>query len=333
MQSWSTSNFLIKYSTNKFDMEIKGNKKKVALNIYSKDASNVPYEQVFGNIQNIIANNNIRPNILLRTFFDDIKMYPSLISVRPIFIPAGRSFFAYLHKNIYAYLANNELDPFLIEFGYFYESAKDMISTMSIDTHNKLSTKIDRIVQAIVRGHYVRVRDNEYFKHKDGRRTPIQNSSSGQQEMLPLSIILKAIPFLDSKEGLKNVFIEEPEAHLFPNAQKQIVNLMALVYNAMRNNVKLFITTHSPYILTSFNNLMEAGALYKKVDGAKKKKLAKIVPEDMAIDPDDVRAYSLDYDGKLKSIMDEYGLISTNQIDDVSNDLSIEFGKLLDLED
>lgn len=43
----------------------------------------------------------------------------------PIFIPATRSFFANLQKNIFTFLASNlDIDPYLKEFGSLYESSK-----------------------------------------------------------------------------------------------------------------------------------------------------------------------------------------------------------------
>lgn len=50
--------------------------------------------------------------------------------------------------------------------------------------------------------------------------------------------------------------LEEPEAHLFPEAQKYIVELIALLCNSTGSSS--FITTHSSYILTSINLLMHA---------------------------------------------------------------------------
>ena len=91
------------------------------------------------------------------------------------------------------------------------------------------------------------------------------------------------------------------------------------------------ITTHSPYILTSINNLMQAGQLAKK-DIVDPRKLGQIVPKRYHVDPDDVAAYHFE-NGTATSIIDEEeGLIMADKIDDVSIDLSNQFNKLLDLE-
>ncbi len=58
------------------------------------------------------------------------------------------------------------------------------------------------------------------------------------------------------------MIIEEPEAHLFPEAQKEISALIALLSNMKQSQIT--ITTHSPYILASINNLILAHKVGKK---------------------------------------------------------------------
>jgi predicted ATPase len=60
-------------------------------------------------------------------------------------------------------------------------------------------------------------REQEYVETADGRKLPFSILSSGQQELLPLWM---AIEYFVSDLTERNlVFIEEPEAHLFPSAQ------------------------------------------------------------------------------------------------------------------
>ncbi len=70
--------------------------------------------------------------------------------------------------------------------------------------------------------------------------------SSGQQEVLWI-LMLAFIIILEKKKSF--VIIEEPEAHLFPIAQKNVVSLISLMVNS--TDSRAIITTHSPYILTS----------------------------------------------------------------------------------
>ena len=67
-------------------------------------------------------------------------------------------------------------------------------------------------------------------------------------------MIFLSIGTLDRKEFL---IVEEPEAHLYPIAQRDIINAFALFLNAVSEN-RLIITTHSPYILACVNILLMA---------------------------------------------------------------------------
>ena len=49
---------------------------------------------------------------------------------------------------------------------------------------------------------------------------------------------------------------EEPEAHLYPETQSDIVELIGLLANLYHNQI--IKTTHRPYILSAFNNLLYA---------------------------------------------------------------------------
>jgi predicted ATPase len=262
-----------------------------------------------------------------------------------LFIPAGRSFFAILQSSIFRFLATNKaIDPFLKVFGSYYESMKRFEyygydrtgrNRRSAAQFEKTRDKIDELVYGILKGKYVSERGKDYLISADGRKTNVANSSSGQQETLPLAIILRN---LQSRPGRimvgATVYIEEPEAHIFPAAQRQIVRLIALLYNASKRRAPLrfVLTTHSPYILTAINNLLQAGRLFVKARGTKKAKLLQLVDEEELLAPTEVRCYSV-HDGIAEPMMDrDSELIRSDVIDKVSDELSIEFGKLLELD-
>ena len=96
---------------------------------------------------------------------------------------------------------------------------------------------------------------------------PLSMSSSGQQEVI--RIIQDVIYILNEKQKASRI-IEEPETHLFPKAQKLLIELLILVAN--KTNSQLIITTHSPYVQATFNNML----YYTKLSGhnqIRKKKL------------------------------------------------------------
>ena len=253
-----------------------------------------------------------------------------------LFIPAGRSFFANLQSNIFSFLSsNNTLDPFLREFGSTYEDIK----SLRLGSRNRLEGRytkdiqeeINSLIEKTLCGKHVREKGKDFLEVADGRRISVANSSSGQQETLPLTTMLAALPFLVASRVGRTVYIEEPEAHLFPSAQRNIVELIATVFNYRKEQLQFFITTHSPYVLTALNNLLQAGLLYEESNEAVQHQLEKIVSRYKSLDISDLSAYVLT-NGKCNSIVClDTGLIDAKVIDSVSDELAIEFDKLLDL--
>jgi AAA ATPase domain len=254
-----------------------------------------------------------------------------------VFIPAGRSFFAILQSSIFSFLSSNKaIDPFLTEFGSFYEDIKTPRSANipREESDRKLKSKIDNLTETILQGKHVIEKGRDFLLLSDGRKISLASSSSGQQEMLPLALILGSIPFTRLTGSSGNVvYIEEPEAHLFPTAQRSIVNLIATIFNESKIPVQFIITTHSPYILAAFNNLIHAGNVSSKLPSNEISRLEGVVPEEQLIKSDNMRVYSL-HNGTCESIIsEETGLISTNLLDAVSDELALQFDRILEIEE
>jgi hypothetical protein len=250
------------------------------------------------------------------------------------FIPAGRSFFANLQGSIFTLLANKiSIDPFLLGFGSLYEPVR-FLYIVNKGNADK-DKQFDDLAESIICGKYLYEKAKDYIIASDGRKIDVAHSSSGQQETLPLILILKSLPFIKPRWGGagKTVYIEEPEAHMFPTAQRNIVELIATVFNESKD-LQFFITTHSPYVLTAINNLLQAGQLQAQLEKAEDMErldaLKQIVPPERRLNLEDVAVYSLSDKGCEMIIDQETGLIQTNIIDTVSDELSIQFGKLLD---
>lgn len=240
------------------------------------------------------------------------------------FVPAGRSYFSNIQSSVFLLLARGEIiDPFVIEFGEFYETNKNS----KLNGDEKINDVIRKKIEEILGANYFADNKGEYLVHNDGRKIPLLFCSSGQQESLPLTILIKYL--LSNKERIFSLYIEEPEAHLFPTAQKKIVEIISTAYNLSSKKSQMVITTHSPYILTSFNNLLQAGHLLE--NGANKKKLFKIVPEFEVLKPGELNAYAFEDGGVTSLIDDETGLISADMLDQVSEEIAVQFEELLDL--
>jgi hypothetical protein len=124
------------------------------------------------------------------------------------------------------------------------------------------------------------------------------------------------------------IYVEEPEANVFPKTQYQLVQLFSWLSSEPDLHFSWVVTTHSPYVLSSFNNLLEAWQV-GHVDGERSKAVRNVIDEKYWVNPEEFRAYSIE-DGHLKSIMDEEThLISDNYLDAVSEQIGGEFDELL----
>ncbi len=251
-----------------------------------------------------------------------------------LFIPAGRSFFSNLQSNIFSFLSgNNALDPILKEFGSYYENIKRYSGTPR-RLPASMKAKWDEtslLASQIICGEFITEKGKDYLNVEDGRKINLGNCSSGQQETLPLVLILRHLASLRSIRTY-TLYIEEPEAHLFPTAQRKILELISLTCNLSGCKIQTIITTHSPYILTALNNLLQAGQLYEDASDKMRSALAKIVPENMKVDINNTSAYCMSKGTCVNIIDKDAGLIKTTLIDEVSTELAIQFDKLLDLE-
>jgi len=130
----------------------------------------------------------------------------------------------------------------------------------------------------------------------------------------------------DPLQGAGIILIDEIDLHLHPSWQREIIKKLCITFP----NCQFFITTHSPYVLTSVNNLIEAGRVVSK-DSKLKEQVSNIIGGNLFLNDVDVKAYSI-IDGKVKDILNqEEGLIMADDIDDTSDKTEEEYIKLLEL--
>lgn len=203
---------------------------------------------------------------------------------------------------------------------------------VSVDIHYT-----DRINQAIglvpmvLKGNYSNVDgQSEGIKPSGASRViPIFQSSTGQQEALR---ILQDI-FLCLVDN-KPVFrvIEEPEAHLFPIAQNQIMQMVSLLSGSGEHQI--VITTHSPYVLTACNNLLYPQRIMNRIQGSNgslSNQLNEIMPSPFWLNPTKFSAYTL-RNGVCEPIYYENeGLIRENYLDEVFTQMGVQYDAMYNI--
>ena len=166
---------------------------------------------------------------------------------------------------------------------------------------------------------------------EDGTPIPLDQASYGQQVAFPLLLMLAATGRNERWSQHTTFFVEEPEAHLYPTAQREMVHLLctALDLTSRKSLSQCVLTTHSPYILTALNNLMYgAKAIRENPDCTER--IRKILGETDLVLPEHVRAYAFT-NGTITSIIDdETGLVLARELDSVSGMLADEFHQIMD---
>ena len=258
---------------------------------------------------------------------------PMPIQSDSVYIPTGRAFFSTPNK-AFAALSTKNLDwitnGFALEFDADYRDLLESYRTNRVTLNDLGSFSTEMLKGKVVPD------DNRllFESVQDGRRRPFEILSSGTMELLPIFNILAQVA---KKTGDPNhrkmpspliglVFTEEPELSVFPETQYQFAKLIALLAKSELLWKSYAITTHSPYILSAFNNLILAGQLGQ--DEKLKKKIK--IDEKYWIEPGSFKAYSV-HDGKTESILSESGLINGEYLDSVSETIAGEFDQLLRL--
>lgn len=158
--------------------------------------------------------------------------------------------------------------------------------------------------------------------------TDIADSNAFKEYKANLEQLLK--PFFN------NCFInivEEPEQNLYPQSQQ--ILLYELMRYANKPNNKLVITTHSPYMVNALSVAAKAYQVSKTKKGqASLDKIAKIVPLESLISPDDMQVYQLQNNGDIEILNKYDGILSDNNfLNQFLRSTNYAFSELLEIEE
>jgi hypothetical protein len=242
------------------------------------------------------------------------KIYSDKPVYNPIYIPAERIFFSVISQSIFGLINSNiSLSKCIIDFGAKFEQARNAIKKLSIDF---LNTTFE------YNG------GTEYVQLPKEARIKLSQASSGLQSVIPLLLVVQYNTQIENAGNPSLFVLEEPELNLYPSSQKDLIEFIIKRLNLSGNNNKLIITTHSPYLLTSLDNLIQAGTTSTTLPGMVDV-IKEIIPSEYWVNFDSVSCYYFD-NATCHSTLDmETRSIGPSNIDDVSITISDTFEKLL----
>lgn len=294
--------------------------------------SNLEVEAMKENID--IFEHDTKVSELIDTSIDQLS--DSHFFDKAVYIPSSRSFFSTLDKNIWTLTDQNsiDIDPFMSQFGREFEQSKRMYSLFTDRKRDLINGilpdnyKVYNYFNNILKGSYKEI-DGKSWVIGEKYKVNLSRASSGQQEVLPLLMVLTTTSLLRNSLRRSTYFIEEPEAHLFPAAQNEMLSLISLFFS--EHDTGFFITTHSPYILSAINNSILA---YDTINKGKLSKEGYIELSKGAypISYNDIAAFAMS-NGNLKSIKDDdFRMVGSEVIDGVSDIFQEIMNKLLMLD-
>ena len=127
------------------------------------------------------------------------------------------------------------------------------------------------------------------------------------------------------------LFIEEPEQNLYPDAQRKlvqnIIRHLKAVTSVGKHRSMVVLTTHSPYVLSILNVLIaDAAAVEKKPSD---ERLKDVVDESTLLPTDAFSAYFINKDGVFEDIKDmEIPMLSGINLDSVSDWVDEHVGRI-----
>jgi hypothetical protein len=267
---------------------------------------------------------------LNESFAEEIQHWETMLSVgafSQLYIPAGRMLFSFLppHKLVLWSAIYRQWPGCVLRF---YQILGDAVNTHWQQQIREISPNylsapefdfVERRIEQIIKGKMLYGPETILLQVGNKQFNP-PAIAAGQMEIWPFWAILKT-KINYRRLTISQVYFEEPEAHLHPGAQRQVMEIIAFLVS---KGIRFVITTHSPYILYAVNNFLMA---QKVLDAGRA--LPEGIPSEVALRYDQVAAYRFDEAGYVHNIMGaEVGLIDEDELDRVADDLGADFTRL-----
>jgi predicted ATPase len=234
------------------------------------------------------------------------------------YIPAERILISILRDATWD-LQNNSISipKHILDFAAEYQKATKKIKELDFSFIKKGAV-------------YKNIDGEDRIFYSQRKSVALSESATGFQSIIPL---LLPIEYSKSIIGHKPSFvIEEPEINLYPEAQYNLIKYLEKNrHDGLLDSTSIqTYTTHSPYILASFNNMLYAYKKSEKIDDTTS--LEEILPMTNWLNPENFNAYTIENGTAIQILDREEGLIQDNSIDEVSELMNEDFSKMIDLE-
>lgn len=328
---WSNDTFLSFEYNPEVKIEITAGKSAIKNSVQTFDGHLIKFSAAIKNwlLEQTKKDNGIKNQAIIKKSLENLFEDNQEI----IYIPAGRNMLSTLssalayflfkfddrEKNLIDYCTTDYIERVArIKTLFKINDKQEYPAFVHIDNNNfnpeyimHIHEKMGRILQ----GRY-KYNGIEEILDIGNQNVKIQFASSGQQEVL---WILNLIYYYLMSQKPACFIIEEPEAHLYPNSQKEITEYITLALSEKNNCI---ITTHSPYILGTLSNLLDARRMMDEGFNISHLLEQENLTSAQLLKRKDFSAYFVK-DGKLKDAIDtENGLIRNELIDGASDKIN-----------
>ena len=204
--------------------------------------------------------------------------------------------------------------------GYFDNYGKDT----SFEQQKKISERAWEVARIITTKYYPDLVRDKGFKEVYDEYIWEKAKSNDEEASKYLNEMIALHGLLSTPDSISFI-LEEPEQNLFPKTQVDLFNDIILLCNAGHPS-SVFLTTHSPYLLSAANILLFAGKLMEL--GVDKEELIRMTGTNSFIFENEFSAYTVS-DGTCHTLIDDNThLIKENELDTASDYNSEVFDKL-----
>lgn len=157
-----------------------------------------------------------------------------------------------------------------------------------------------------------------YLSTNDNKTYEINLVAEGLRKIGMLSYLLNN----ESLDENSILFWDEPESNMNPKLIKEVVKYLVILAN---NGMQIFITTHSPYIIESFNNHLKKNKI-RNID-IEDKEIENVEP----LNPKNLTAYLLENNDITSILNTKLGLLDDRFLQEF-NDINTIYDKMRDIE-